>query len=59
MDTYDDSEKLAKVFKYGKYILPVLIVVIVFLVIRSYQFSYAKVEDALVDEAKNILKITI
>ena len=56
MDTYDDSEKLAKVFKYGKYILPVLIVVIVFLVIRSYQFSYAKVEDALVDEAKKYIK---
>lgn len=56
MDTYDDSEKLAKVFKYGKYILPVLIVVIVFLVIRSCQFSYAKVENALVDEAKKYIK---
>ncbi len=52
MDTYDNSEKIAKVFKYGKYILPVLLLVIVFLVIKSCQFSYAKVEDALVEEAK-------
>ena len=62
MDTYDETEKFVKIFKYGKYVIIVLVIIITFLIIRACTFSYSKVESALVEEAKKYIedkKITI
>ena len=55
METYDDSEKIAKIIKYGKWVVLIIIILVVFLIIKSCSFSYSKVEKALVNEAKKYI----
>lgn len=52
MDTYDNTDKIAKAFKYGKYVLILIVILIIFLVVKGCTFSYSKVEKTLIDETK-------
>lgn len=52
MDAYDNTERIAKIIKYGKYVVLLVIIAVAFLLIKGCGVNYKKIEEQMVDAAK-------
>lgn len=56
MNSIDEEDKLKNVIKYGKYVVLVLLIVLIFFIVKGCGVSYSKIEKEMVKAAKNYVQ---